>query len=163
MTDQKQPAPEESAVKEPVLGRTVPIPDDPESFEIDLVPNVDSDIITNARFSVPEFTSLCPKTGQPDFATIIIDYMPNKFLIESKSLKLYMFSFRNHGAYHEQVTNMIGRKLFEAALPHWMQVSAYFFPRGGIPIDVFTKWGAIPEGYSLEGIPNHNIPVYNGR
>lgn len=146
-----------------VLGKQVAIPTDPESFEIHVVPNPTPDRLYIARFSVPEFTSLCPITGQPDYATIVIDYVPNKSLIESKSLKLFMFSFRNHGAYHEAVTNMIAEKLFAAALPVWMQVSAYFNPRGGIPIDVFSRYGVLPEGFKLDTIPNHDIPLYRGR
>lgn len=146
-----------------VLGKQVDIPNDPEAFEIHCVPNMDADRIFHARFTVPEFTSLCPITGQPDFATIIIDYVPYKVLIESKSLKLYMFSFRNHGAYHERVTNMIGQKLSEAANPRWLRVSAYFNPRGGIPIDVFYQFRQLPDCLSISDIPDHGIPVYRGR
>lgn len=148
---------------ERALGNVVAIPTDPGAYEIDVIRSEDNDRAFHSRFTIPEFTSLCPVTGQPDFATVVIDYVPKELLIESKSLKLYMFSFRNHGAYHERVANMIGKKLFDAARPYWLQVSAYFFPRGGIPIDVFVRFGSMPMGVTLEGIPPHNIPLFNGR
>ena len=146
-----------------VLGKQVGIPDDPVAFGIHVVPNQDNDVVFFPRFTIPEFTSLCPVTGQPDFALIIVDYIPKDYLIESKSLKLYMSSFRNHKGFHENVTNMIAQKLFDAALPHWMQVTSYFNPRGGIPIDVFVRYGKLPAGLSFEDIPPHNVGLYKGR
>ena len=113
-----------------------------------------------ARFVVPEFTSLCPVTGQPDFAHLVIDYAPGAWLIESKSLKLYMAAFRNHGAFHEDCTVMIGRKMAEVAEPRWLRIGGYWFPRGGIPIDVFWQSGPAPEGL---WIPDQGVAPYRGR
>lgn len=146
-----------------VLGRQVAIPADPQSFGLHVVPNQDADVVFFPRFTIPEFTSLCPVTGQPDFALIIIDYIPKDYLIESKSLKLYMHSFRNHKGFHERVTNMIARKIFDAALPHWLQVTSYFNPRGGIPIDVCVRLGTLLPGLRLEDVPPHNVGLYKGR
>lgn len=112
------------------------------------------------RFTSPEFTSRCPITGAPDFARIIIDYVPDKSLIESKALKLFLASFRNEGSFHEQVTNLIGSRLFEAAKPHWMRVCALFFARGGIPLDIFWMEGDLPERVY---IPNIDEAPYRGR
>ena len=91
------------------------------------------------RFSCPEFTSLCPITGQPDFARIYIDYVPDKLGIESKSLKLFLGSFRNHGSFHEECTATIYGRVKDAVKPRWIRVYAVWFPRGGIPIDVFIQ------------------------
>jgi 7-cyano-7-deazaguanine reductase len=146
-----------------VLGRQVEIPTSPVDFRIDTVPNVNSDRLYIARFTCPEFTSLCPKTGQPDFATILIDYIPNKFLIESKSLKLYLFSFRNHGAFHEDCVNAIGKALSEASQPRWMRVVGIFNPRGGIPIDVFWHFGKVPDAFNKEDFPPLAYPLFRGR
>ena len=112
------------------------------------------------RFTCPEFTSLCPVTGQPDFAHIVIDYAPDARLVESKSLKLFMTSFRNHGAFHEDCTVMIGRRVIAATKPLWLRIGGYWYPRGGIPIDVFWQSGPIPEGVYL---PDQNVPTYRGR
>lgn len=92
-------------------------------------------------FHCPEFTSLCPKTGQPDFAKIIINYIPNKRMVESKSLKLYLFSFRNHGDFHEDCVNIIMKDLKELMQPKYIEVVGYFMPRGGISIYPFANWG----------------------
>ena len=86
-----------------------------------------------------EFTALCPKTQQPDFAKIKVRYSPDTKLVESKSMKLYLFSFRNHGSFHENVVNMIARDLFELLKPHWIEVQGYFMPRGGISINPFVR------------------------
>lgn len=117
--------------------------DDPDSFKLDLINNSRYSSYYIARFTIPEFTSLCPKTGQPDFATLIIDYQPNKFLLESKSLKLWMFSFRNHGSYHEDVTVGIGERFFDEVKPHWMRILGFWYPRGGIPIDIVWEEGIL--------------------
>jgi 7-cyano-7-deazaguanine reductase len=106
-----------------------------------------------ARFTAPEFTSLCPVTGQPDFARIIIDYMPKAHLIESKSLKLFLGSFRNHGAFHEACTMQIAERLYAAARPSWMRVVAIWYPRGGIPIDIFWQSAPPPEGILIPDLP----------
>lgn len=149
--------------EEGVLGRQVDaIPSDPETFNLDTVPQKHAKWFL-ARFTVPEFTSLCPKTGQPDFATIYIDYMPRKSLIESKSLKLYMFSFRNHGAFHEDCINLIARKLWDAAEPQWIRVVGIFNPRGGIPIDVSVVAGELPKGFDIEQVPVLPFAIYQPR
>src|SRR5271165_5156119 len=93
------------------LGRAVEWPATPEAAQIDRVPNPQKDTDYLVRFTVPEFTSICPVTGQPDFAHLVIDYAPDKWLVESKSLKLYLWSFRNHGAFHEDCTVRIGKDL----------------------------------------------------
>jgi len=110
--------------------------------------------------AAPEFTSLCPVTGQPDFATLVIDYAPGDWLVESKSLKLFLASFRNHGAFHEDCTLTIGRRLVEVADPLWLRIGGYWYPRGGIPIDVFWQTGAPPEGLWL---PDQGVAPYRGR
>lgn len=92
-------------------------------------------------FNCPEFTSLCPKTGQPDFATIIINYIPGERMVESKSLKLYLFSFRNHGDFHEDCVNIIMDDLIRLMAPRYIEVRGYFTPRGGIAIYPFANWG----------------------
>ena len=112
------------------------------------------------RFTCPEFTSLCPVTGQPDFAHIVIDYAPDARLVESKSLKLFMTSFRNHGAFHEDCTVMIARRVIAATQPLWLRIGGYWYPRGGIPIDVFWQSGPAPEGIFL---PDQGVPPYRGR
>ena len=112
------------------------------------------------RLSCPEFTSLCPHTGQPDFAHMVIDYAPDKLLVESKALKLFLGSFRNHGAFHEQCSVEIGRRLAGTLEPFWLRVNAYWFPRGGIPIDVFWEYGELPKGVRLPAI---DIPSYRAR
>ncbi|MFM2415112.1 MAG: 7-cyano-7-deazaguanine reductase, partial [Candidatus Parcubacteria bacterium] len=112
------------------------------------------------RFVCPEFTSLCPMTNQPDFAHIMIDYVPNKLLVESKSLKLFFFSFRNHGAFHEECTVDIGKRLEKLLKPKWIRVSAYWYPRGGMPIDVFYQNGTLPKNVF---VPEQGVPSYRGR
>ena len=98
------------------------------------------------RFTAPEFTSLCPITGQPDFAHLVIDYVPADWLLESKSLKLYVAVFRNHGAFHEDCTVMIGKRIAAEIRPKWLRIGGYWYPRGGIPIDVFWQTGRPPQG-----------------
>ena len=112
------------------------------------------------RFSCPEFTSLCPVTGQPDFAHLVIDYAPDERLVESKSLKLFLASFRDHGAFHESCTVEVARRVAEATRPLWLRIGGYWYPRGGIPIDVFWQTGAPPEGAFL---PDQGVPPYRGR
>ena len=98
------------------------------------------------RFAAPEFTTLCPITGQPDFAHLVIDYAPRAKLVESKSLKLYLGSFRNHGAFHEECTLAIGQRLAKVLAPRWLRIGGYWYPRGGMPIDVFWQTGAAAQG-----------------
>ena len=112
------------------------------------------------RFTAPEFTSLCPITGQPDFAHIVIDYVPSEWLVESKSLKLFLTSFRNHGSFHEACTMQIAERLIALLSPVWFRIGAYWYPRGGIPIDVFWQSDAPPEGV---WVPPQDVPGYRGR
>jgi len=144
----------------PALGRPVPIPDNPETAPLDRVPNPHPDENYLIRFTVPEFTALCPITGQPDFAHLVIDYVADQYLIESKSLKLFMFSFRNHGSFHEASTVMIGKRLVERLEPRWLRIGGYWYPRGGMPIDVFWQTGAPPDGLWL---PDQGVAPYRGR
>ena len=142
------------------LGRDVRAPDDPARAVLERVANPQPDALYLARFTAPEFTSLCPVTGQPDFARMVIDYAPAAWLIESKSLKLYLGAWRNHGAFHEDCTVVIARKIVEVAQPRWLRIGGYWYPRGGIPIDVFWQTGPAPEGLWL---PDQGVPPYTGR
>ncbi|QCK87409.1 NADPH-dependent 7-cyano-7-deazaguanine reductase QueF [Phreatobacter aquaticus] len=142
------------------LGKTVGIPASPEEAELDRVPNPHPDTNYVARFAVPEFTSLCPVTGQPDFAHLVIDYVPDQWLVESKSLKLYLSSFRNHGAFHEDCTVAVGRTLVGLLAPRWLRIGGYWYPRGGIPIDVFWQTGEPLQGVWL---PDQGVAAYRGR
>jgi 7-cyano-7-deazaguanine reductase len=142
------------------LGHEVTAPASPEEAVLERVPNPQAGMLFLARFTAPEFTSLCPVTGQPDFARIVIDYAPASWLIESKSLKLYLGSFRNHGAFHEDCTLAIAKTIVAAAEPTWLRIGAYWYPRGGIPIDVFWQTGAPPEGLWL---PDQGVEPYRGR
>ena len=103
-------------------------------------PNKHPDNDYFVKFNCPEFTSLCPITGQPDFATIYISYVPNVKMVESKSLKLYLFSFRNHGDFHEDCINIIMKDLIKLMDPKYIEVTGYFLPRGGISIYPFANW-----------------------
>jgi len=145
---------------EPQLGRPVSIPASPEEAVLDRVPNPHPDSPYVARFTAPEFTSLCPVTGQPDFGILVIDYVPAKWLLESKSLKLYLASFRNHGAFHEDCTVGIGKRVADLLEPTWLRIGGYWNPRGGIPIDVFWQTGAPPGGIWL---PDPGVKPYLGR
>ena len=112
------------------------------------------------RFTAPEFTSLCPVTGQPDFAFLMIDYVPGGWLVESKSLKLYLGSFRNHAAFHEGCTIAIAKRLEDLLEPKWLRIGGYWYPRGGMPIDVFYQSGEPAKGL---WIPPQDVPIYRGR
>ncbi|TDK41077.1 preQ(1) synthase [Antarcticimicrobium luteum] len=142
------------------LGQKADLPASPEQAVLERVPNPQADVDYCVRFTAPEFTSLCPMTGQPDFAHLMIDYVPDRWLVESKSLKLFLGSFRNHGAFHEDCTVMIARRLVELLEPRWLRIGGYWYPRGGIPIDVFYQTGAQPEGV---WIPDQGVPPYRGR
>src|SRR4051794_8364057 len=142
------------------LGKPSALPASPEEAVLDYVPNPRAGALYLVRFAAPEFTSLCPVTGQPDFAHLVIDYAPAGWLIESKSLKLYLASFRNHGAFHEDCTVAIGRRIMAVAEPRWLRIGGYWFPRGGIPIDVFWQSGPPPEGLWL---PDQGVATYRGR
>ncbi len=143
------------------LGHLVQTPANPDSAVLEVVPFSRPDgPPATVRFTCPEFTSLCPVTGQPDFAHIVIDYAPDALLVESKSLKLFLTSFRNHGAFHEDCTVMIGRRIVAATSPLWLRIAGYWYPRGGIPIDVFWQTGTPPEGIWL---PDTGVQPYRGR
>ncbi len=104
------------------LGGATLLPESPDQAELERVQNPQADVAYNVRFTAPEFTSLCPMTGQPDFAHLVIDYVPGEWLVESKSLKLYLGSFRNHGAFHEDCTVSIGRRLAGFLAPRWLRI-----------------------------------------
>lgn len=146
--------------RKPVLGSPSTVPASPAAAILDRVPNPHPDARYLARFTFPEFTSLCPVTGQPDFAIIVIDYVPNRWLVESKSLKLYLNSFRNHGTFHEDCTITIGKRLTKLLAPRWLRIGGYFFPRGGMPIDVFWQTGRLPSGV---WVPPQDVAAYRGR
>ena len=142
------------------LGQAADVAASPADAVVERVANPQAGLLYLARFTAPEFTSLCPVTGQPDFAHLVIDYSPGAWLIESKSLKLYLASFRNHGAFHEDCTLMIGRKIVDVAAPKWLRIGGYWYPRGGMPIDVFWQTGPAPEGLWL---PDQGVAPYRGR
>jgi len=142
------------------LGRLAAAPASPEAAQLERVPNPHPDVDYVARFTAPEFTSLCPVTGQPDFAHLVIDYVPDAWLVESKSLKLYLTAFRNHGAFHEDCTVGIAKRLVRTLAPRWLRIGGYWYPRGGIPIDVFWQTGEPPKGV---WVPEPGVPAYRGR
>jgi 7-cyano-7-deazaguanine reductase len=142
------------------LGRPTKLPSSPEEACLERVPNPAPGRRYTIRFTCPEFTSLCPITGQPDFAHIVVDYIPGDWIVESKSLKLYFGSFRNHGAFHEACTMQIAVRLTEFLSPEWLRIGAYWYPRGGMPIDVFWQTGAAPGGV---WVPPQDVAPYRGR
>lgn len=153
-------SPPSSASFHGVLGHQTALPASPDEARLERVPNphVGTDYL--ARFTAPEFTSLCPVTGQPDFAHLVIDYLPGDWLVESKSLKLYLGSFRNHGAFHEDCTVRVGKDLVALLSPRWLRIGGYWYPRGGIPIDVFWQTGSPPPQL---WVPDQGVPSYRGR
>lgn len=142
------------------LGQKAELPESPEAAVIETVPNPHPDTDYVVRFTSPEFTSICPITGQPDFAHLVIDYVPEASLVESKSLKLFLGSFRNHGAFHEDCTVAIAKRLEDVLKPRWLRIGGYWFPRGGIPIDIFYQSGPPPENLWL---PDQGVAPYRGR
>jgi 7-cyano-7-deazaguanine reductase len=142
------------------LGRPSALPDHPHAGILERVPNPHAEDNYVTRFTAPEFTSMCPVTGQPDFAHLVIDFVPDKWLVESKSLKLYLGSFRNHGAFHEDCTVRIGKDIAGLLKPRWLRIGGYWFPRGGIPIDVFWQTGDLPKGVWA---PDQGVAPYRGR
>ena len=142
------------------LGQPTAQPATPEAAVLERIASPHPGSAYVVRFTAPEFTSLCPVTGQPDFAHIVIDYVPGEWLVESKSLKLYLTSFRNHGAFHEACTMDIAARLVALLSPRWLRIGAYWYPRGGIPIDVFWQTGAPPDG---AWVPDQGVPAYRGR
>lgn len=142
------------------LGKFVPLPAGPDAARLEKVPAPSPGKNYLVRFVCPEFTSLCPITGQPDFAHLVIDYVPQLWLVESKSLKLFFGSFRNHGAFHEACTMLIADRLLELLEPAWLRIGAYWYPRGGMPIDVFWQSGRPPDGL---WVPDQGVPTYRAR
>lgn len=142
------------------LGGDSVLPQNPNEAVLETVPNPQADVNYLVRFTAAEFTSLCPITGQPDFAHLVIDYVPDQKLVESKSLKLFLGSFRNHGAFHEDCTVAIARRLIDEISPVWLRIGGYWYPRGGIPIDVFFQHGELPAGV---WVPDQGVAGYRGR
>jgi 7-cyano-7-deazaguanine reductase len=144
------------------LGKQSIIETNPNKVVLDKIPNPNADTIYCCRFTIPEMSSLCPRTGQPDYATLIIDYCPRNHLLESKSLKLYIFAFRNHGSFHEDVTVSIGKRIYNLLGPRWLRIAGFWYARGGISIDVVWESGEVPEGARPLDIDNA-IKPYSGR
>ncbi|MFP4536975.1 MAG: preQ(1) synthase [Dichotomicrobium sp.] len=142
------------------LGTPSAIPASPDAARLERVANPHPDVDYLARFTAPEFTAICPVTGQPDFAHLVIDYVPGEWIVESKSLKLYLTAFRNHGAFHEDCTVAIAKRLVGFLAPKWLRIGGYWYPRGGIPIDVFWQTGNPPEGV---WVPDQGVAPYRGR
>lgn len=142
------------------LGQFTQLPSSPEEAVLERVENPHTNVDYLVRFTAPEFTSLCPKTGQPDFAHLVIDYVPRLWLVESKSLKLFLHSFRNHGAFHEDCTVAVAKRLIEVIEPLWLRIGGYWYPRGGMPIDIFFQSGHAPENLWL---PEQGVAPYRGR
>ncbi|MGQ0533677.1 MAG: preQ(1) synthase [Caulobacteraceae bacterium] len=142
------------------LGAPSAIPASPDQARLERVPNPQPGPLFLVRFTAPEFTSLCPVTGQPDFGVLVIDYAPADWIVESKSLKLFLQSFRNHGAFHEDCTLAVAKRVIDAISPQWLRIGGYWNPRGGITIDVFWQTGAPPEGLWL---PDQGVATYRSR
>jgi 7-cyano-7-deazaguanine reductase len=142
------------------LGRPSALPETPDAAVLETVPNPHPGTLFLVRFTCPEFTALCPITGQPDFAHLVIDYAPEATILESKSLKLFLGAFRNHGAFHEDCTLTIASRLTATLAPRWLRIGGYWYPRGGIPIDVFYQTAEPPEGL---WIPDPSVAPYRGR
>jgi 7-cyano-7-deazaguanine reductase len=142
------------------LGSQTRQPQSPDEAVLERVPNSQAGSAYVVRFAAPEFTTMCPMTGQPDFAHLVIDYVPGRWLVESKSLKLFLGSFRNHGSFHEDCTVGIGKRLAQEIKPKWLRIGGYWYPRGGIPIDVFWQTSVPPKGLWL---PDQGVTPYRGR
>jgi 7-cyano-7-deazaguanine reductase len=142
------------------LGRPTPVPASPDAAVLERVANPAPGRQYLVRFTCPEFTCLCPLTGQPDFAHIVIDYLPGDWIVESKSLKLFLVSFRNHGSFHEATTMQVAHRVLAAIEPLWLRIGGYWYPRGGMPIDVFWQTGAPPDGV---WVPPQDVATYRGR
>jgi 7-cyano-7-deazaguanine reductase len=142
------------------LGRKTKLPTAPDRAVLERVSNPHRDALYLARFTAPEFTTLCPITGQPDFAHLVIDYVPGAWLLESKSLKLFLGSFRDRGSFHEDCTLAIAKRIVASIEPKWLRIAGYWYPRGGIPIDVFWQTGMPPRGLWL---PDPGVAPYRGR
>jgi 7-cyano-7-deazaguanine reductase len=143
-----------------LLGQHAARPENPDAAILERVANPAADRRYIVRLTCPEFTSLCPLTGQPDFAHVMIDYIPKHWIVESKSFKLLMGSYRNHGAFHEACAMEIAGKLVSLLDPVWLRIGTYWYPRGGIPIDIFWQTDAPPSGV---WVPAQDVPHYRGR
>ena len=143
-----------------ILGGKAKPPRSPAAARLETVPNPAPRRSYLVRFTCPEFTCLCPVTGQPDFAHLVIDYVPRRRLVESKSLKLYLAAYRNTGAFHEGATLAIAERLIATLAPRWLRIGGYWYPRGGMPIDVFYQSGPPPSGLWL---PEQGVAPYRGR
>lgn len=155
---QKNKSPAQSELTQ--LGHATKLPSSPEEAVLEAVSNPHADTDYFIRFTAPEFTCLCPITGQPDFAHVVIDYVPDQRIVESKSLKLFLGSFRNHAGFHEATTLTIGKRIHDAIAPKWLRIGGYWYPRGGIPIDVFWQTGKLPAGV---WVPEQGVAPYRGR
>ncbi|MEM6947206.1 MAG: preQ(1) synthase [Pseudomonadota bacterium] len=142
------------------LGAQTGLPQSPGEAKLERVANPHPGTAYLSRFTAPEFTSICPVTGQPDFAHLVIDCAPDAWLVESKSLKLFLASYRNHGAFHEDCTLDVAKRIVALIEPTWLRIAGYWYPRGGIPIDVFWQTGPAPEGL---WVPDTGVPAYRGR
>lgn len=143
-----------------LLGNKTELPESPDKAILERVENPHPNVDYLIRFTAPEFTSLCPKTGQPDFAHLVIDYIPRQWIVESKALKLFLHSFRNHGDFHEACTVAIAKRIVDTIDPAWLRIGGYWYPRGGMPIDVFYQTGEPPKGVWL---PDQGVQPYRGR
>jgi 7-cyano-7-deazaguanine reductase len=142
------------------LGGAADLPASPDEAVLEAVPNPHQETDYLVRFTAPEFTSICPVTGQPDFAHLVIDYVPEDAIVESKSLKLFLSSFRNHPSFHEDCTLTVAKRIEDAISPKWLRIGGYWYPRGGIPIDVFYQSAEPPDGLWL---PDQGVAPYRGR
>ena len=142
------------------LGKQTPLPQSPEDAVLERAENPHPNVDYLIRFTAPEFTSLCPITGQPDFAHFVIDYVPREWIVESKSLKLFLHSFRNHGAFHEACSVEIAKRIIDMIEPLWLRIGGYWYPRGGLPIDIFYQTGEPPKSIWL---PDQGVATYRGR
>ena len=142
------------------LGRAAAPPSSPDKAKLESVPNPHPDADYVVRFTAPEFTTLCPITGQPDFAHFVIDYVPDKTIVESKSLKLFLTSFRNASGFHEATTITIAKRIAATIKPRYLRIAGYWYPRGGMPIDIFWQTGKLPKDVWL---PDTGVSPYKGR
>ena len=142
------------------LGGSGLLPDSPDEAVLEAVTNPHQGTDYLVRFTAPEFTSVCPVTGQPDFAHFVIDYIPEGSIVESKSLKLFLGAFRNHATFHEDCTISIAKRIEATISPKWLRIGGYWYPRGGMPIDIFYQTAKPPEGLWL---PDQGVAPYRGR
>ncbi len=142
------------------LGAESNLPANPEEAVLECVPNPHQETSYLVRFTAPEFTSICPVTGQPDFAHLVIDYVPKDSIVESKSLKIYLSAFRNHASFHEDCTISIAMRIKDTISPEWIRIGGYWYPRGGIPIDIFYQSSQPPESL---WVPDQGVNPYRGR